>query len=165
MFRLGKLTDYGALLMTALADEPARLHSAQELAAVTHVPPPTVAKLLKRLAKGALIEAVRGAHGGYRLSRPPAQITVADIVRALEGPIALTQCAEHNGQCSIESSCATSAHWQVINTAIREALEAVTLAQLSTLGAVRRSSPASGTARPLVFDRDAGRRAGPGGSH
>ena len=148
MFRLGKLTDYGTVVMTALADEPARVHSAQELAAATRVPPPTVSKLLKRLAKSGLIEALRGVRGGYRLARAPDSITVADMVRALEGPIALTQCADHAGGCSIESSCATSANWQLINTAIREALEAVTLAQMS---AHARTQRAKSHTQPLVF--------------
>jgi FeS assembly SUF system regulator len=131
MFKLGKLTDYGTVVMTALAVQPEALRNAHELAEETHVAAPTVAKLLKQLAKGGLVESIRGAHGGYRLARPPAQITVADVVCALEGPIALTQCAVHEGGCSIESHCGVRGNWRLINTAIRQALESVTLAQMA----------------------------------
>jgi FeS assembly SUF system regulator len=148
MFRLGKLTDYGTVVMTALAADPEHVHSAQELAATTRVSAPTVSKLLKRLSKNGLVEALRGAHGGYRLARAAEQINMADIVRALEGPIALTQCVEHKGQCSMESDCSTSANWQLINTAIREALEAVTLAQMTSRAQTHRA-PAN--VQPLTF--------------
>src|SRR5262249_49116865 len=141
-----KLTDYGTVVMTALAADPERVHSAHELAESTRVAPPTVSKLLKLLAKGGLVEALRGAHGGYRLARTAEQITITDIVAAIEGPIALTQCAEHSGLCSIESSCAASANWRLINTAIQQALSAVTLAQMSR--PARRTHES-----PLLFTR------------
>ena len=130
MFKLGKLTDYGTVLMTALALDTSRLQTAQDLATRTHLALPTVAKLLKLLGKAQLVESTRGAHGGYRLGRPPARITVADIVSALEGPIALTQCSIHLGGCGIESHCGVRANWRIINDAIRSALEAVTLEQM-----------------------------------
>jgi FeS assembly SUF system regulator len=123
MLKLSKLADYATVLMTAIAADPARVHNGQELAARTRVPLPTVAKLLKALA--------RGAHGGYRLARAPEQVSVAAVIRALEGPIAVTQCSDHHGGCSIESSCATRANWRLINTAIGQALEAITLAQMA----------------------------------
>ena len=130
MFKLGKLTDYGTVLMTALALDVGRTQTSQELAHATHLAPPTVAKLLKLLGKAGLVESLRGAHGGYRLAREPSRITVADIVCALEGPIALTQCSVHQGGCGIESHCGVRANWRVINDAIRSALEAVTLAEM-----------------------------------
>lgn len=130
MFKLGKLTDYGTVLMTAMAMSPARLRTSQDLAASTHLAAPTVAKLLKSLGKAGLVESLRGAHGGYRLARSPDRISVADIVAALQGPIALTECAVHQG-CGIESHCGVRANWRVINDAIRSALEAVTLAQMT----------------------------------
>lgn len=147
MFKLGKLTDYGTVVMTALAVQPEALRNAHELAEETHVAAPTVAKLLKQLAKGGLVESIRGAHGGYRLARPPAQITVADVVSALEGPIALTQCAVHEGGCSIESHCGVRGNWRLINTAIRQALESVSLAQMAE--PVRRRQSAGDT--PINF--------------
>lgn len=131
MLKLAKLTDYGTLLMTTLALEPDTVRSAQELAARSHVAAPTVAKLLKTLVKRGLVESSRGAHGGYRLARAAAEITVADIVRALEGPIAITACATHGTGCSIEASCTSRANWRLIDSAVRQALEAVTLAQMA----------------------------------
>ena len=130
MLKLSKLADYATVLMTAIASDPDRVHNGQELAARTHVPAPTVAKLLKTLVRGGLLESLRGAHGGYKLTRAPDKITVAEIIGALEGPIAVTQCSTHGGGCGIESHCATRANWRLINTAIRHALEAVTLAQM-----------------------------------
>lgn len=148
MFKLGKLTDYGTVLMTALAAEPARVQTSQELAGSTHLAAPTVAKLLKLLGKAGLVESLRGAHGGYRLARAPERITVADIVSALEGPIALTQCAVHRG-CGIENHCGVRSHWRVINDAIRSALEAVTLAQMTL--PMRRGAARSLREQPIRF--------------
>lgn len=143
MFKLGKLTDYGTVLMTTLALEPGVLRTAHELAEHTHLATPTVAKLLKLLSKASLVESERGAHGGYRLARPPASISVADIICALEGPIALTECADHHG-CGIESHCGVRSHWQVINHAVRSALEAVSLEQMSLPARSSLARPASG---------------------
>lgn len=131
MLKLAKLTDYAAVLMTVIAAEPGRVHSAQDLSERSHLAPATTAKLLKQLARAGLVESIRGAHGGYRLARAPERITVADVIDAVEGPIALTRCAIHSGGCSIEPSCGTRANWRLINTAIRQALEAVTLAQMA----------------------------------
>lgn len=131
MLKLGKLADYATALMTALAAEPDRVRTTPELAAAAHVAIPTAAKLLKVLAKDGLIESQRGAHGGYKLSCEPKKITVADIIKAVEGPIAVTECSAHGGGCSIESSCNTRANWRLINSAIRQALEAITLAQMA----------------------------------
>nr|WP_206370898.1 SUF system Fe-S cluster assembly regulator [Solimonas marina] len=129
--KLSKLADYATVLMTVVAREPARTHSGLELAERTRIPSPTVAKLLKVLAKDGLLESLRGAHGGYRLGRSAERISVADIIKALEGPIAVTACSAHSTDaCTIETDCATRANWRLINTAIREALEAVTLAQM-----------------------------------
>jgi len=131
MLKLGKLADYATLLMTALAAEPERLHSAHELAGRTHVSEPTAGKLLKLLAKGGLVEALRGAQGGYRLARAAERITVADVISAVEGPIAVTQCSVHKGGCAIEAYCGVRANWRLINRAIRGALETLTLAQMA----------------------------------
>ena len=131
MLKLGKLTDYATLLMTAMAKAPAQVYTAQDLAARTHVAAPTAAKLLKLLAKAGLVESLRGVHGGYRLSRQPQQITVAEIVNAVEGPIAVTECSEHHSDCSMESNCTTRTNWRLINSTIRQALEAVTLSQMA----------------------------------
>ena len=132
MLKLGKLADYATALMTALAAQPTHVYTTPELAGLAHIPATTAAKVLKSLTRGGLVESQRGVHGGYRLSRNPEQITVADIIKAVEGPIAVTECSTHGGgHCSIESSCSTRANWRLINDAIRQALEAVTLAQMA----------------------------------
>ena len=107
------------------------MHSGLELAERSRLPAPTVAKLLKSLARGGLLQSLRGAHGGYRLARAPEHISVADIIAALEGPIGVTECATHPGGCTLESGCSTRANWRLINVAIRQALEAVSLAQMA----------------------------------
>jgi FeS assembly SUF system regulator len=150
VLKLSKLADYATVLMTAVAREPGRTHTGQELAERTHVPPPTVAKLLKVLTKNGLLESLRGAHGGYRLGRAAERISVADIIGALEGPIAVTTCSGHGPEpCSIETDCATRANWRLINTAIRGALEAVTLAQMAQGAAA--SQATSPRAHPREF--------------
>lgn len=131
MLKIAKLTDYGTLVMTTLALEPAACLNAQELAARSHVAAPTVAKLLKLLVKGGLVVSTRGTHGGYRLARGAETITVADVVSALEGPIAITACAQHGGGCTIEGSCTSRSNWRFIDEAVRQALSAVTLAQMA----------------------------------
>ena len=131
MLKLSKLTDYGTLVATVLAAEPQAVRNAHELAERTRVSAPTVAKLLKRLAKNGLVTSVRGVHGGYRLARAPEEISVAEVIGALERPLALTQCSAHKGGCSIESHCSVRANWRLINQAVRSALEAVSLAQMA----------------------------------
>ncbi len=132
MLKLSKLTDYGTLVMTVMAAQPEAMRTTTDLAARTHLGAATVAKLLKRLTQGGLIESVRGARGGYRLARAPEAITVADVVAVLEGgPIGITECAVQRGGCGIESSCSARANWRLINRAISHALEAVTLAQMA----------------------------------
>jgi FeS assembly SUF system regulator len=138
MLKLAKLTDYGTLVMTTLAREPASCLNAQELASRSRLAAPTVAKLLKLLVRAGLVESTRGAHGGYRLAREAGAITIAEVVAALEGPIAITACATHGGGCTIEGSCASRSNWRLIDDAIRHALHAVTLAQM----AAPRAAPA-----------------------
>lgn len=130
MLKLGKLTDYATVLLAAMAAAPERLHAAQDLAQRTAVAAPTVAKLMKLLQRGQLVESVRGAKGGYRLLRAPEAITVADVIRALEGPIAVTDCAVH-GSCALEAGCGAKAPFLLINAAVTQALEAVSLADMA----------------------------------
>jgi len=150
MLRLSKLADYATVLMTAVASAPDRVHTGVELAERTHIPAPTVAKLLKTLTRGNLLESLRGAHGGYRLARTAAHISMADIIGALEGPISVTACSSQDGGCSIEHDCAARANWRLINLAIRRALEAVSLEQMA-------STPAPRGEHPLNFHPTANR--------
>lgn len=132
MFKLNKLADYATVLLAIMAAEPARLYNGQELSTRSHLPAPTVAKLLKQLTRGGLLESLRGAHGGYRLTRAPARISVADIIRALEGPIAVTDCSVHGHGCGISRTCGSRNTFRLIDRAIRDALEAVSLADMAT---------------------------------
>jgi FeS assembly SUF system regulator len=132
MLKLGKLADYGTMIVTVLAADPARLYSAHDLAARTHVAAPTVSKLLKQLTRGGLVESLRGAHGGYKLARPAAAITVADVIAVIDGPIGLTECSVHKGDCAVESTCGVRGNWRLINTAIHQALKSVSLADMAT---------------------------------
>jgi FeS assembly SUF system regulator len=130
MLRLSKLTDYGVVVLIRLADgDPVQTSPAIALA--TSVPEPTVAKVLKALAGGELVISQRGARGGYRLARPLSSITVADVIAAVDGPIALTACVDGVvGGCEVEHNCAMKGRWDVVNAAIRTALHAITLADM-----------------------------------
>jgi FeS assembly SUF system regulator len=129
--RLSHLADYAVVLMTAAArrDAGERL-SATELSGETGVPLPTAQKLMGQLATAGLLDSVRGPAGGFSLSRPATQISLADIVEAVEGPIALSACSD-GGDCAVEEHCAVRPHWPVVNQALRGALASVSLVQLS----------------------------------
>src|SRR5579871_6246816 len=99
MLRISKLTDYATVILAVLAEHPGQLHTATALAEGTRIAAPTVSKLLKQLQRAGLVASTRGLHGGYQLARPAAQITAADILDALEGPVALTDCSAGHGQC------------------------------------------------------------------
>lgn len=152
MLKLGKLTDYATVLLAAMAAQPDSVHAALGLANRTQVAQPTVSKLLKQLQKGGLVVSTRGAHGGYTLARSPATITVADVIAALEGPIAVTTCAVHDGDCAIEVGCAARAPFRLINVAIRQALEAVTLADMAaSLSGPRAITAIAAYESPILF--------------
>ena len=130
MFRISRLTDYGTLILVFLTNQERRLCSASEIASGTHVAQPTTQKLLKLLAKTGLVDSVRGTDGGYRLARDPASITTAQILDALEGPVAITECSTDDGTCELEPLCQVGSAWQKINGLIRHALSDITLADL-----------------------------------
>ena len=141
--RLSSLADYAVVMMSATARHcgmsmrgaSARLN-ATTLALETGLPLPTVQKLVSRLSAAGLIESSRGTGGGFRLSRPAAAISLADIVEAVEGPIALTACVDAGTHdCCIEESCRVKPHWNVVNTAVRGALDGVSLASLARIPA------------------------------
>ena len=130
--RLSHLADYAVVLMTAAARRPVgeRL-SATELSADTGVPLPTAQKLMGQLAACGLLSSARGAAGGFALTRPPADISLADIVEAVEGPIALTMCSDSNNhQCILDKHCRVKPHIGIVGNAVRGALGAVSLTSL-----------------------------------
>ncbi len=122
--------------MTYLAMEPGRLHASNEVSQETQVASPTASKLLKLLSRAELVESERGSKGGYRLARRAKDISIAQVVDALEGPVALTECISDSGNCLQESSCSIRASFQRINGAIRQALEGISLEEM-----VRPTSP------------------------
>lgn len=158
MLRMSRITDYGIVLLTQLAadeaepggrgdtaafvaDRPAStapaeaVHNARELAARAGLPLPVVSKILKALTREGFLVSHRGARGGYALARRPEHISVASIIDALEGPIALTECGtELHGACEREMRCAVRQPWQRINREVRKTLERVRLSDLATPG-------------------------------
>ena len=133
MLRMGKLTDYATVVLATLAQEPARHRAAAELAERTRLSRPTVSKVLKGLQRAGMVISSRGALGGYRLARAPEQITAAQILDVFEGPIAITECSGAASRCGIERQCRVGGAWQRVNSAIRRALDDVTLRQLAGL--------------------------------
>lgn len=140
MLRLSKLTDYAVVVLIRLAEgERAYARGVAEetiqtspgIAAVTGVPEPTVAKVLKALTCAGLVISQRGARGGYRLARPLVAISISDVISAVDGPIALTACVEGGARgCDVESLCAVKGRWDLVNEAIRGALDRITLAEM-----------------------------------
>jgi len=130
MLRISKLTDYGTVILAHLAANRSGLSSAAEVAAETGLGLATVSKLLKNLGKSGLVSSTRGAQGGYRLSRDAAEISAADVIDALEGPVSITECSAHDSHCGLESTCNVGNAWQRINVAIRRALTEITLSDL-----------------------------------
>jgi FeS assembly SUF system regulator len=131
MIRITKQTDYGIVLLTQFAAHPDRQANAPELAAETRLPLPMVSKILKLLVREGLLVSHRGVKGGYTLARSPEELSMAEIIGALEGPIAITECIEVAGDCSHEQACPVRSNWQRINDAVREALEGITLAEMT----------------------------------
>ena len=134
MLRISKMTDYATVILARLAMAPQRQFTAAQLADQTHLAQPTVSKVLKLLLRRGLLQSTRGLHGGYRLARPAGEITAAQILDALEGPVALIECARHVHHCSIESTCGVGRAWQRVSVALRRVLEEITLVDLAGLG-------------------------------
>ena len=135
MLRLSKLTDYAVVVLIRLGEvdrtAPDCIQTSPGLSAGTGVPEPTVAKVLKALATSGLVVSQRGARGGYRLMRPLSAITVADVIIAVDGPIALTACVDGSTSgCDVSSVCAVRGRWDLVNAVIQEALSAITLADM-----------------------------------
>lgn len=130
MLRISKLADYAALIMSQLAKESKKLSSASFLAEKLHLSLPVVSKILKILCQAGLISSVRGAGGGYRLARLPEKITLADVVSAIEGDFAITECCSSRGTCALDATCGTKNNWKGINTVIYTALSKLTIMDL-----------------------------------
>ena len=130
MIRISKLADYAVVILSIMAGSEDELMSAAKLSAASRVPEPTVSKILKMLSKCGIIESTRGIRGGYALSMDPSEVTVEDIIYAVDGPVLLTQCAGEEGEgiaCSLGESCIMRGRWSGVNQAIRNALSSVSL--------------------------------------
>lgn len=131
MLRISKLTDYGTVVMVALAKKAQEMCSARDLAEMTHLALPTVSKLLKRLTAAGLLISTRGVMGGYQLQRPASEISVADIIYALDEQRGLTECSMSHHSCSLNHVCHIQQNWRAISSAIESALESVSLEALA----------------------------------
>jgi FeS assembly SUF system regulator len=147
MIRMSKLTDYAIVILAHLARSESTL-TAQSLSARSRVPLPTVSKLCKELSRAGLLQSHRGRHGGYSLTRPPERISVAEVVEALEGPIALTECGSPGADpCGIEPFCLSKGSWDPVSRAVQTALAAL---PLSEIGPFRLGRGAPAVAAPSL---------------
>jgi len=131
MLRISKLADYGTVVMVYLAKHTAQLCNARDIALHTHLAIPTVSKLLKRLTAAGLLTSVRGVHGGYRLHREASNISVAEIIYALDDTRGLTECSHQPNECSLQRVCHVQGNWRLISQAIDSALCSVSLDALA----------------------------------
>ncbi len=132
MLRVTKLADYGIVILTHFATHKGVTHNARDIATEVRLPQPVVSKVLKLLGRYGLLVSQRGTKGGYILARQPEEITVADIIHAVEGPIAVTECSDKDrGDCGLQLRCPVRGNWHLINEGIREALKKITLAEMT----------------------------------
>lgn len=132
MLRLTKFTDYGFLMLAFMANDPSPMHNARDLSEACHIPLPMASKILKMLAREGLLISHRGIKGGYSLARDPQGVTASDIIGALDGPIALTECLEdHPSMCALDQTCQLKNNWERINRVIKDALDKITLREMA----------------------------------
>lgn len=130
MLRISKLADYSTAIMAYLAKQIGQSCNAKQIAVATHLTVPTVSKLLKRLTQAGLLIAQRGTNGGYQLAFAAQHISLAKIIAAIDGTIALTDCGDHAQHCELEQHCRTKHSWQIINRTISQALENINLVDM-----------------------------------
>ncbi|HLD16697.1 MAG TPA: SUF system Fe-S cluster assembly regulator [Coxiellaceae bacterium] len=130
MLKISRLSDYAIVAMTPLAQLPGKRMSAKTLAEITHLKLPVVSKVLKQLAKAGLLKSELGPAGGYLLARPAHQITVAEMIAAVEGQMALTECGQGEAVCEHDHVCSLKGHWRMINQLVTNVLTQVTLQDL-----------------------------------
>jgi len=130
VLRISKLTDYGTVLLAYLAENSGTVCSAADAAAATGIAVPTVSKLLKLLGRYGLVTSTRGANGGYQLARDARNISAAEIIDALDGPVSITECSASDSHCEHEGVCSVGGAWQRVNVAIHRALDDVSLNDL-----------------------------------
>lgn len=135
MIRITKQTDYGVLMLSIMAGQPAEsIHPVRDLAGQAGISMPMASKILKPLARSGIIESHRGVKGGYRLVREASRISVAEILEILEGPFGMTTCVANPGSCERETVCPTRSNWKKINNTVRNALKKVFLSEMAAGG-------------------------------
>jgi FeS assembly SUF system regulator len=127
MLRISKLTDYAIIILSRLVLDAERIASAAWLAEEIHLAVPTVSKILKILAEAELVISFRGQGGGYKLAKNAAEITIAEVVSAMEGKLAMTECCSPKNRCVLDSLCTVKENWRVINQLISSVLAGLTL--------------------------------------
>jgi len=131
MIKLSNLADYGVELMCCIALRPTEVHSSAGLALGSHIPLPTVSKILGKMVRAGLLRSHRGLRGGFALAVQASDISIADIIEAVDGPVQLTNClGEETSDCDRISSCGTRSQWYRINEAVKGALDQVPLSQM-----------------------------------
>ena len=132
MFKLSRLTDYGIVVLTHFVRRgKSSISSAKDVSESTNIPLPTVSKVLKILARKGLLNSQRGASGGYSLAKNPDDVSIADILRTFDGPIALTECSSIPNTCDQELTCPVGGHWTTISRTVEEALDRLALSRLA----------------------------------
>jgi FeS assembly SUF system regulator len=138
MIRITKQTDYGILILSGIADRPPHsVHTVRDLSEGSGVSMPMASKILKILTREGILDSHRGVKGGYSLARPASEISVREIIEALEGPVGITTCVIEPGSCDRESVCPAKANWERINRTVFDALERVPLSEMAVPGTVR----------------------------
>ncbi|MCH2547540.1 MAG: SUF system Fe-S cluster assembly regulator [Alphaproteobacteria bacterium] len=131
MLRLSKMADYAGVVVMHIAAHPARSHTATSLADALGLPKTTVAKCLKTLAKNGVLTSQRGVNGGYMLARLPTEISIAEVITAMDGPVKMASCTDgHSGDCQIEKTCPMRGGWDEINADIYKLLRGKSLADM-----------------------------------
>lgn len=130
MLKISRLADYSMVLMHGLSQPDSNLYSATQLADQSSIPLPTVSKVLKLLSDAGLVTATRGVQGGYRLARTPSTTSVADVIAAIDGDLALTECSETLDQCALSGSCQLRSNWQYISKQVQQMLSQISIADM-----------------------------------
>ena len=134
MIRVSKLADYSVVVLSVMMAHSDTLMSAAQVSSICKLPEPTVSKVLKLLGKANIIESKRGINGGYIFKKMPEELTVKEIIKAIDGPISVTSCTDGAvPDCTLSECCSLRGRWDGVNAALRDALETVTLADMVSI--------------------------------
>lgn len=151
MLRIGKMSDYALLLTNHLAGTTDGLCTTDDIVNASRLPLATVRKLLKKLVDARIVISQRGIRGGYRLAREPRDITVAEVISAIEGPIALTECSQQQGDCSLAADCELRQNWNYVNQMVTTLFTNINLAQMAESLPVNRTDPEKASEQVFPF--------------